>query len=35
MFDAVAYKTTTREQWQTAAVVPVARVIEDWLGQAT
>lgn len=36
-FDAVAYKTTTREQWQTAAE-PWYRwgaLIEDWLGQAT
>jgi SAM-dependent methyltransferase len=36
-FDAVAYKTTTREQWQTAAE-PWYRwgaFIEDWLGQAT
>jgi SAM-dependent methyltransferase len=36
-FDAVAYKTTTREQWQTAAE-PWYRwgeSIEDWLGEAT
>lgn len=36
-FDAAAYKTTTREQWQTAAE-PWWRwgaFIEDWLGQAT
>jgi ubiquinone/menaquinone biosynthesis C-methylase UbiE len=36
-FDAVAYKTTTREQWQTAAE-PWYRwgaFIEDWLGEAT
>jgi SAM-dependent methyltransferase len=36
-FDAVAYKTTTREQWQTAAE-PWYRwgaFIEDWLGHAT
>jgi SAM-dependent methyltransferase len=36
-FDAVAYKTTTREQWQIAAE-PWYRwgaFIEDWLGEAT
>ncbi len=36
-FDAVAYKSTTREQWQTAAE-PWYRwgtFIEDWLGEAT
>jgi SAM-dependent methyltransferase len=36
-FDAVAYKTTTREQWQTAAE-PWYRwgpFIEEWLGEAT
>ena len=36
-FDAVAYKSTTREQWQTAAE-PWHRwggFIEDWLGEAT
>jgi SAM-dependent methyltransferase len=36
-FDAVAYKTTTREQWQTAAE-PWYRwggFIEDWLDEAT
>jgi SAM-dependent methyltransferase len=36
-FDAVAYKTTTREQWQTAAE-PWHRwgtFLEDWLGEAT
>lgn len=36
-FDAVAYKTTTRDQWQTAAE-PWYRwggFIEDWLGAAT
>jgi len=36
-FDAVAYKTTTREQWQTAAE-PWHRwgaFIEEWLGEAT
>ena len=36
-FDAVAYKTTTRDQWQTAAE-PWYRwgtFIEDWLGEAT
>ena len=36
-FDAVAYKTTTREQWQTAAEpwYRWGRFIEDWLGEAT
>ena len=36
-FDAVAYKTTTREQWQTAAEpwYRWGKFIEDWLGQAT
>src|SRR5947209_4025790 len=36
-FDAVAYKTTTREQWQTAAE-PWSRwgaFIEEWLGEVT
>jgi cyclopropane fatty-acyl-phospholipid synthase-like methyltransferase len=36
-FDAVAYKTTTREQWQTAAepCYRWGKSIEDWLGEAT
>ena len=36
-FDAVAYKATTREQWQTAAEpwYRWAPFIEEWLGEAT
>jgi len=36
-FDAVAYKATTREQWQTAAEpwYRWGKFIEDWLGEAT